>query len=179
MQESHPQELFRREWIHWQPRIYAYIRTMVFRRSDAEDLLQEVAAVLWEKIDQFEPGTRFDQWALATARHKVLNFQKRKARERVTFSASLEEILADEAANVAAPSGDLIDALESCVSKLSAADQDLLGRRYQAGATNRSVARTLKRSESTISRAVDKIYRQLMTCIDMSLRAEHPTVEPR
>lgn len=165
-------ELFRRQWVHWQPRIYAYIRTLVFRRSDAEDLLQEVAAVLWEKIDRFEPGTRFDQWALATARHKVLNFQKRKARERLTFSAALEEVLAEEAAHTTDVTGDLIDALESCVAKLPAADRELLGQRYEPGANNRSVARALQRSESTISRALDKIFGQLMACIDMTLRAE-------
>lgn len=76
------EDLFRQQWVHWQPRIYAYIRTLVFNRSDAEDLLQEVAAVLWRKIDEFEPGTRFDQWAFSVARNKVLNFQKKKGRDR-------------------------------------------------------------------------------------------------
>ena len=56
-------ELFRRQWVRWQPLIYGYIRTMVFHRADAEDVLQDVAEVLWRKIDQFQEGTRFDQWA--------------------------------------------------------------------------------------------------------------------
>ena len=51
-----------RLWVQYQSRVYAYIRALVFRRADAEDILQEVAVVLWRKYDQFEPGSRFDQW---------------------------------------------------------------------------------------------------------------------
>ena len=106
----------------------------------------------------------------------MLNFQKHKARDRVKFSAELEEILADEAA--ADCQEDIIDTLESCLSKLSPGDRDLLGRRYAPGATNRSLARALGRSESAISRTLDKIYGRLLTCIHVTQRAELPRVEP-
>lgn len=177
MSQKSQHELFRRQWIHWQPRIYAYIRTLVFRRADAEDVLQDVASVLWEKIDEFEPDTRFDQWAMLVARNKVMNLQKKKARERLKFSEAFESILADELASETEESGDLVDALESCLAKLSPGDSDLIARRYEPGATNRTVARTMNRSESTISRALNKIYQQLMHCIDASTRAAYRVQE--
>lgn len=156
-------DLFRQQWVRWQPHIYAYIRSIVFNGMDAEDLLQEVAAVLWQKIDSFEPDTKFDQWAFAVARNKVLNFQKKKGRERVTFSDSLVETLAEEATK---PAGDLLDSLESCVEKLPAQHRELLRHRYEPGATGRSVAQALGRSESAVSRMLNRIYGMLMACIE-------------
>ena len=94
-------ELFRRQWVRWQPAIYAYIRTMVFCRDDAEDLLQDAAEILWRKIDQFQEGTRFDQWAYQVTRNVVLNYQKKAKRRRVVFSEQLTRQLADEAAHAA------------------------------------------------------------------------------
>ncbi len=39
-------ESFMRLWVQHQSRVYAYVRTLVFRRADTEDILQEVAVVL-------------------------------------------------------------------------------------------------------------------------------------
>ncbi|MBM4071835.1 MAG: sigma-70 family RNA polymerase sigma factor [Planctomycetes bacterium] len=168
------QDLFRQQWVRWQPRIYAYIRAIVFNRSDAEDLLQEVAEVLWRKIDAYEPATQFDHWAFGVARNKVLNFQKKKGRDRARFSETLEEVLAEEAARPSRK-GDLLDALESCVDKLPAQLRDLLRRRYEPQATNRSVAHDLGRSESVISRTLNKAYGLLLECMD----AGDSTAAPR
>ena len=41
--------LFSRE----EPRLHAYILTMVPNWSDAADILQETSAVLWKKFDEF------------------------------------------------------------------------------------------------------------------------------
>lgn len=177
-QDNHT-DLFRQQWVRWQPRIYAYIRTIVFQRSDAEDVLQEVAEVLWRKIGEFEPGTRFDQWAFSVARNKVLAFQKKKARDRIKFGDTLEQVLADEAAATPARDGDLLDALEACVSKLPAQDRLLLSRRYEPKATNRSLANELGRSESAISRTLTKIYSLLLSCIEASARSQaFPGAQP-
>ena len=170
MQEHrHQEEVFRQQWVRWQPRIYAYIRSTVFNRADAEDLLQQVAEVLWRKIEGFEPGTRFDQWAFGVARNKVLNFQKKKARDRLRFSDALTEVLADEAAT-AGKAGDLLDALDRCVDKLPAQHQELLRRRYEPQATSRSVSQAVGRSESAISRTLNMIYGLLMSCIDAGMK---------
>ncbi|MBM3992589.1 MAG: sigma-70 family RNA polymerase sigma factor [Planctomycetes bacterium] len=160
------QDLFRQEWVRWQPRIYAYIRSLVFNRSDAEDLLQEVAEVLWRKIDSYEPGTPFDHWAFTVARNKVFNFRKKKGRERMQFSDALEATLAAEAASDTGKTGDLSDSLEMCVEKLPEKHRALLKQRYEPEATSRSVAQALGRSESAVSRALNLIYGLLLTCLD-------------
>lgn len=165
---------FRRQWIRWQPAIYASIRTVVFSRADAEDLLQDVAEILWRKIDQFEEGTRFDQWAYRVARNVVLNYQKKAKRRRVTFSERMTRQLVDEGAVTASEVHEELEALESCIGKLPEEHRELIRRRYAPGATNRSVAAEMGRSESAISRALSRIHRALMRCVYLALGESVP-----
>lgn len=168
------QELFRRQWVQWQPAIYAFIRTMIFDRADAEDELQNVAEILWRKIDQFEEGTRFDQWAYQVARNVVLNYQKKAKRRRVVFSEEITRQLADEAAHAAVDSRAEIEALETCIGELPKDDQDLVRWRYAPQATNRSVAARTGRSESAVSRALSRIHRTLTRCAYLALGESVP-----
>ena len=164
MSDPPDHESFMRLWVRHQTQVYAYIRTLVFDRADAEDILQEVAVVLWRKFDQFERGTRFDQWAYRVAHNQILYYRQRKRRDAFVFSPDLIEAVAEQAAGNQ-PCGDYIDALESCLDRLSGDDRDLVRRRYEPGATNRSVSKVLERSESTISRALNRIYIALLRCI--------------
>jgi RNA polymerase sigma-70 factor (ECF subfamily) len=172
MQDNPTQsDQFRKEWVRWQPRIYAYIRSVVFHRADAEDLLQEVAEVLWRKVDAVPVDASFEQWAFGVARNKVLNFQKKKGRERVRFSEAFEQALAEEAARHAESSADILDALEACVAKLPEHQRELLRQRYEPDATGRSVAQALGRSESAVSRMLNAVYALLLSCIENSTGA--------
>ncbi|NQU25072.1 MAG: sigma-70 family RNA polymerase sigma factor [Candidatus Nealsonbacteria bacterium] len=169
-----PHEAFRRHWVRWQPAIYGYIRTVVLYRADAEDVLQDVAEILWRKIDQFEEGTRFDQWAYRVAKNVMLNHQKKAKRNRIRFSDEITRQLADEAVHAGAESRAELEALESCVGKLPDAQRDLIRRRYEPGATNRSVAAATGRSESAVSRALSRIHRALTRCVYLALGESVP-----
>jgi RNA polymerase sigma-70 factor (ECF subfamily) len=37
--------------------IYTYIRVLIPNRTDAEDVFQETSRTLWEKFDEYQPGT--------------------------------------------------------------------------------------------------------------------------
>ena len=165
MCDSPDHKSFMRLWIEHQIRIYAYIRAAVFNRADVEDILQEVAQVLWGKFDQFEPGTRFDQWAYRVARYQVLYYRQKKRRDTLVFDRDLIEAVTEHVVAENQPRGDYIDALESCLDRLPGDDRDLVRRRYEPRATNRSVSKTVGRSESTISRALNRIYTCLLSCI--------------
>jgi len=161
-----------RLWVQHQSRVYAYIRALVFRRADTEDILQEVAVVLWRKFDQFEPGSRFDQWAYRVARNQVLYFRQKSARDRLLFSQDLMDSIADQMAASNPTRGEYFDALESCLDGLTRDDRELVRTRHERGATNRSVSKTLGRSESAISRALNRIYLALLQCIRGKMASE-------
>ena len=45
-----------------EPAVRAFIRRLVPSRSDADDVMQEVALVLWEKFSEFRPEADFLAW---------------------------------------------------------------------------------------------------------------------
>jgi RNA polymerase sigma-70 factor (ECF subfamily) len=156
-------------FLRTEPRIYSYIRALVFNDADADELLQETAADLWRKFDEYDPATGdsgFTAWALSFARHKVLNYQRQRCRTgSLVFSEAVMHKLADRAAAQADQLHDTVSALQHCLEKLPAADRDLIHQRYLPGATNRSIAQSTGRSESQISRTLTRIYAALLQCI--------------
>ena len=162
-------EEFMRLFLSCEPRIFAFIRSLVFARADADDVLQETALVLWEKFDQFEPGTRFDRWAFRIAHFQVMYHRQKKARDRLRFSDALVEQLGEDMVAESQQLEATQDALAQCLDKLPAPDHELIRRRYRSDTTNREVARDSGRSESAISRALNRIYLKLLRCIEGTL----------
>ena len=163
-------------FLEHQPRIYAYIRSLLFQRADADDVMQETASVLWRKFDQFERGTNFDRWALRTAYHQVRYFRQKKAREsqRLQFGDDLVEILATESEQMLGGAEDTLAALENCLRKLSPKQRDLIRWRFESEATNRSLAKRIGKSESVVSRTMTALYESLLKCISLQMKLETP-----
>lgn len=148
-----------------QPRLRAYVRSMVFNPGDVDDLLQDVATIGWEKFGTYDTQRPFDAWLLGIARNRVLQyFQAQKKRPNALSDETLQQ-LESVAYRASGKTNDLQDALETCLGKLARNDHDLVTLRYETDATNRSVANRLDMSESKISRALNRIYAQLLLCI--------------
>jgi RNA polymerase sigma-70 factor (ECF subfamily) len=180
MDSDEKHEVFMALFLEHQPKIYAYIRSLLHQRADANDVMQETATVLWKKFDEFEAGTHFDRWAFRTAYHQVRYFRQKKAREgkRLVFSDSVVDLLAAESEAMRESDDATREALERCVGKLGAEARNLLAIRYEPEATNRDVARRLGRSESVVSRKLARIYESLMKCISQQLKMEEARYGP-
>lgn len=163
---------FMRLFLEHQPRIYGYIRSLVFQKADADDILQETSSVLWRKFDEFEKDSRFDRWAFRVAYHQVRYFRQKKAREaqRLLFSDDVFELISNDAPKILETTDETAAALERCLRKLDRKDQRLVACRFEPGATNREVAKKLGKSESVVSRALSRIYESLMRCIALQLK---------
>jgi len=154
-----------------EPGIYGFVRSVVHNKSDAEDVFQEVAVVLWEKFDQFQPNTRFDSWALKIAHNQVLCHLQKSKRNKLSFDDALISQLAND--QVQWSSGtERREALQGCVENLNPEDRNLVARRFGGESTNRSVAVELQWSEASVSRALNRIYLALMRCVE---RAQSPS----
>ena len=157
-----------------QPQVYCYLRTLIFNRADVDDVLQDVACIMWEKFDQFQPGTRFDQWACTIAHHQAMAYFLKGRRDRLVFSEDVLALIADKAVAEHQAFDEFQDALQRCLAELSEQDREVIRSSLQPLATNRSVAATLGRSETAISRALSRIYALLLDCI----RRRTNSVEP-
>jgi len=145
--------------------LYGYLRTLIPNSSDAEDVLQAAAAVMWEKFDEFQLGTRFEYWAYHICRLQALRFLKDRKRRKLVLSEDVLALLADRAEVICNSTRDVMDVMEICVEKLTPQDQEMLRLRFEPGGTNRSVARTMGSSEMTVSRTLTQIYGNLLECI--------------
>jgi len=117
-------------WSAHARRVYAYVLTLVNNWADADDVFQETSATLWEKIDEFEPGTDFGAWACRVAYFKALSLSQSRRKFELRDQLFMEAIEAGTA-EIAAELDDRFLALQACMNKLVTDDREVIecGRR--------------------------------------------------
>src|SRR3954469_7382392 len=98
-----------------QRQIFSYIYTLVPRRYDAEDLLQETSLVICEKFSEFQIGTDFVAWACQIAYWRVRFSRQKDARSKVFFDQEVGDIVAKTAGAMAEEMDDRHEALAACL----------------------------------------------------------------
>ena len=165
MPDSSQRSEFVRLWMLHGQRIYAYLLMLSSNRADADEIYQEVGMILWEKFDQFELGTNFQAWARRVALNKVRTFRRHPHRKTVLCSS---EFL-DAVNQTITEDSEVLDAQyqmwSECFNKLSVRHKELIERRYQPGATPKSVADQTGRSLNAIYQALSRIHRVLFDCV--------------
>src|SRR5262245_42529704 len=172
---SNREDEFLRLFVQAQRRIHAYILALVFDVNTAADLLQEVNIVLWRKFDQYERGTNFFAWAREIARLAVLRHRQASAGRIVMLDPQVLDELADrfaEATTLGSDEANRRVALDSCLSKLSEGDRDLILARYRPGASVKAIAERTERTVNGVSQSLRRIRIWLAECIDRNLRTE-------
>jgi RNA polymerase sigma-70 factor, ECF subfamily len=154
------------------PRLQFYVTALLPTANDASDVLQETSMVLWRKFDTFELGTNFFAWACKIARLQVMKYHERQGRSARFFNTTLLEKLAAEACDERVVGGVPLQALESCLGKLSEIDRSLIRRRYQPGTTVQQLAADVGRTANSLSKSLGRIRRVLLECIDRTLAHE-------
>lgn len=64
------------------PRLYAHIRRLVVVHDDAEDLLQNVWAKVWQKLPQYRAEAQLYTWLYRIAHNEALDHLRREKRRR-------------------------------------------------------------------------------------------------
>ena len=69
------------EWTRAQPSVGRFVNSFLRDRAEAADVLQEIALVIVEKFDQWDPKRPFVGWAPGIARRVVLAHLREKYRD--------------------------------------------------------------------------------------------------
>jgi RNA polymerase sigma-70 factor (ECF subfamily) len=146
-------------------RLRCYVLSLVPRWADADEIMQEVNVVLWQKFEQFQPDSNFFAWACQIARFKVKDYRRKKSRERVIFSDALVEMLADECVAVAEKVNDSQTALDCCLRKLNPDQRKLILLRYNEDTSIHQIAMSLGRTVGAIYKALERTHQLLHECI--------------
>lgn len=155
-----------------QRQVFLYALGLLHNAADAEEVLQETNIVLWQKFHQYQPGTGFVRWACRIAYFQVLKLRARRPAEERLFSDEFIDVVAAEWDATLDDSDNRREALDGCLERLRPPDRELLLRRYQPGATTRSVAEKLGRNIQATRRRLRHLRERLLACIRRSLAAE-------
>ena len=123
-------------------------------------------ATLWQKFGEFEPGSNFFAWACRIAYFEVLEFRRRRRRQRLTFNEGLSTTLSRDLSEREGVLQFRRTALPDCMERLPAADRELIQQRYARGETILAIAQRTGRPAHTLYKALGRIRRTLMKCID-------------
>jgi RNA polymerase sigma-70 factor (ECF subfamily) len=165
-------ELFLRAFTTHEPMIRAFVRRLVPSRTDADDVLQEVAIVLWEKFDEFHVNGDFRAWACGIARYKVLSRLRDLSRDRVVLSMDVIEMIAVSSLDDEFQLQRERDMLEFCFKKVSPKEQELLAKAYDSSARIQDVAALSGRSVNGFYQWLYRMRQMLLDCIQRELAKE-------
>jgi RNA polymerase sigma-70 factor (ECF subfamily) len=155
-----------------EPGVRAYVRRLVPARADADDVMQEVAVVLWDKFATFAPQGDFRAWAFGIARLEVLAWLRDKGRDRLVLDEDVVLRLAEESAAEEPRLARQREALESCVAKLDAPQRELLMEAYQPQASMQAVASRSGRTVGGFYQWLHRIRQMLLDCVRRELSRE-------
>jgi RNA polymerase sigma-70 factor (ECF subfamily) len=167
-----PYEAFVRQFVASEPRLRAFLRSLLPRWDDVDDVLQETSVVAWRKFGQFEAGSSFTNWVFSIGRFEALKHLRHRVRSPLVFSDEVWELLAEEASEEVERLEAERRALAHCLERLEPAQRELLEKSYQPGARFHQVAAQAGRSATAFYKVVQRLRAALLDCIERRLRQE-------
>ena len=149
--------------------VFSFVLAMVQNTADTEDVVQRASITMWRCFDQYQSGTNFRNWAFQVAKNAALNHLTKVRRDRHVFSEKLVALLAEQADERAEHLDARRRALDFCVEKLPANDQEMVAGCYAESATIRSFAEKSGEAANKIYKRVNGIRLQLQKCIERQM----------
>ncbi len=151
-----------------QKELYVYVLSLVISTSDADDILQDVLALMWTKFNEFRPGTDFVAWGKTIARYKVMDFLRKTKASKLHYDSDVLKLIESKSSQ----SHNLTDhkkAMQDCLKKLSEKYMGVLRMRYVNDMTFNQMSRKLGVSKQSVHRAVSRIHALLVKCVNRVL----------
>lgn len=162
-------ELLAVSWVKAQPALTAFLVASMPQFSDAEDLLQEVAAEVARRFDDYDQSRPFLPWALWVAKIKIANFYRARERSPVKFIGDSIDALGEACDRVQATLSEEKWALETCLSGLTARSRQMLQLRYFEDLTPQEMSDKLGMTAGAVRIALLRIRSALIACVRSTL----------
>ena len=147
-----------------EPAVRAFVRSLVPTLADSNDVMQEVAVVLWEKFTEYETNDDFRRWAFSVAKFKVLSWQRDRMRDRHVFGLETTHLLANDAEQHSARLEHQRQALEDCLHKLPVPQRKLVDAAYAPLVRMDELARQIGLTAMALYKKLHRIRMQLTEC---------------
>lgn len=154
-----------------QAALRAFIVSLIPGSSDVQDVLQDTNVVLWEKMDDYQPGTNFNAWAFAIARNTVkAQLRKTKRNQSPALREDIIHAICDTWYQRAPETTSRKQlALDDCLKTLSGSEQDLISARYHSGDSLETYSKTIGRPTQSLRVSLFRIRAKLRECVKKRL----------
>ena len=154
-----------------QSRIYAYILSFVINHNDADDIMQETSSTMWKKFEQFEAGTDFLAWGATIAYYKVLEYRKKRARDRkVQFCDEIFEQINICSADSCKDADLFFNELRACISNMPEVDVELVKKKYWEGLSVADISKRTGKTARAIYYNLGRIHKLLARCVKRGVK---------
>jgi RNA polymerase sigma-70 factor, ECF subfamily len=161
-------ERFMRLYVTHEPQILCAIMVLVPQASDARDVLQETAVLLWQRFDTYDTNRPFVNWALGYARNFIRRHFRNLERGRRLSDAAVEALLiAAEPRQAAAEQR--AEALEACLREAPAASRAILEGYYFQHRTVEELGALYAKSAEAIYKIIQRLRMSLLDCVNQKL----------
>lgn len=159
---------FVQQLIAEQPKLLRYATFLLGDSDAASNVVQETNLVIWQKADQFRPGSSFSAWSRKMVYWQTLAYTRDRNRDRHVFSeAMLEQLAAHK--EVCRNDEQIFVALRQCLGELSRERLAIVRQRYEKDATIAEIAERFEKTEDGIKSMMLRIRRTLSSCIERKL----------
>lgn len=162
------EETFVQLLVGHQAELNAFVFAMLPGSPDADDIVQEVNALVWKKRGEFEIGTNFKEWVFSIARFKMRALWRDQKRKKVwAMPDETLTLLMDEAGPILeAAMDERKDALRECIRQLPEKERSLILSRYMQGNSLQEVAREVGRKAENLKGTLHRIRLSLRACVN-------------
>ena len=155
-----------------QPRLFAYILSLLRNADEARDVLQETNLVLWKKLAEFADVRSFEAWSTKIAYFQVLAFRRDRGRDRHEFNDQLLGQVAEAAEEAAGQTNARLRFLHGCIERLPDRQRRLVADRYGKQLAVKELARTMGKTPAALGMTLYRVRQTLMECIESRLQSE-------
>ena|SRR5579884_229166 len=159
-------------FLRHQTDLRAFLGALLRDRHARDDVFQEVALVLWDEFERYDPARSFGAWARGIAAHKVQQRWRREQRTPAPFPPHAVQALLDAYERTEAAEPPHAEALRHCLDELPEKSRRLLALRYEESLKLGDIARLVSASLDAVHKALSRLRERLQKCVERRLAGE-------
>lgn len=166
-----PHQDFLARYLAIQDDLRGFVEAVVRDRALADDVMQEVALVLWRKFAAYDPARGpFAAWARGIATTEILRQRARFARRQALLPDAA--VAALDRAWAGGDGDPWLEALERCLGAVAPGQRALLELRYRDGLDLDAIAARAGRGVEAVGKGLQRLRQALADCVRRRVAAE-------
>lgn len=152
-------------WTGAQTAVAAFIRTLVRRRDESDELLQRTAMIVVRKYQEYDPDRSFVAWAIGIAKLEVLAYWRERGSDRHVFNGFLVERVADSHQRMAEEGLPIYELLTRCIGELDGRAYEAIRLRYAEQMKTPQIAEAMGLSHGAARMLLTRARTSLRGCV--------------